>query len=51
MYFILVNNKKLRSTNGNINFWNTYVEAYNVAVMCYGEDRINKSIKIIYETI
>lgn len=48
-YFITINGKKMKSTNGNINFWNTYIEAYNVAVMCYGEDRIGKSINIIKE--
>lgn len=48
-YYILVNGKKLRPTNGEPYKFNKYMSALKVVRMCYGEDRLNKTIKIVKE--
>jgi hypothetical protein len=46
MYQILVNGNQLRPTIGNPYIFKNYKAAYDMAVLCYGIDRINKSILI-----
>jgi hypothetical protein len=46
MYQILVNGNPLRPTIGNPYIFKNYKAAYDMAVLCYGIDRINKSILI-----
>jgi hypothetical protein len=48
-YKILVNGSALRTSRGEVYIYDTYEEAHKIVCMCYGEDRIGKTIKIIEE--
>ena len=46
-YQILINGKPLRPSNEDPYVFKSYADAVNIVNVCYGLDKLNKSVKII----